>query len=69
MNVEVRFRIHIGEKCTMEEEILDFFCYDEALFPAIRCPSCDIGRLICLDGDEHHICDVCDLEFVVTEAK
>ena len=52
-----------------DDTILDFFCYDQALYPGLTCPSCDIGHLICLDGDEHHICDVCDTEFAVTDGE
>jgi len=53
----------------MEEEILDFFCYNEALFPAITCPSCGIGRLISVNEDELFQCEICDLEFIVTDVE
>jgi hypothetical protein len=52
-----------------EETILDFFCYDEALYPGLTCPSCDIGRLFCLDDAELYQCDICDLKFTVTDVE
>jgi uncharacterized protein (DUF983 family) len=51
----------------MEEEILDFYCHDEALECRLSCPSCDIGRLFCSSDSELYACDTCDTEFTVSD--
>ena len=52
-----------------DDTLLDFFCYDEALESRLSCPSCNTGRLFNVDQAELFQCDICDLEFIVTDEE
>jgi hypothetical protein len=51
----------------IEDDLYEWFMYEEFFNDAIICPHCDIGRLIRLDQSDLHQCDTCDIQYIVTD--